>query len=222
MPYKQSNVTSAAATVTLNVSPGTPTAEAQSVTTNQNAPANIVLTGSDPDTDPALALTYAITVNPTHGTLSNFDAATGHVTYTPDSQFHSTDNFQFTLSNGTNTSPPATVSLTVNYVNQTPTLNPLGAQSVLENSGAKTLNLSGISAGPGDSGQTLTVTATSDNLALIPNPTVSYNSPDATGTLTYTPTANHFGTATITVTVRIMAARPEARWIPSPKPSRSQ
>ena len=37
--------------------------------------------------------------------------------------------------------------------------------------------------------------------ALIPNPTVTYTSPNATGSLAYTPVANAYGTAIITVTV---------------------
>src|SRR5262249_13972448 len=49
--------------------------------------------------------------------------------------------------------------------------------------------------------QTLTVTVSSSNTGLIPNPTVSYTSPNATGTLTLTPFTNGFGSATITVTV---------------------
>ncbi len=40
----------------------------------------------------------------------------------------------------------------------------------------------------------------SNNSSLI-NPTVTYTSPNSTGTLTFTPAANSFGTATITVTV---------------------
>ena len=44
------------------------------------------------------------------------------------------------------------------------------------------------------------VTASSNNSALI-NPTVIYTSPNSTGTLTFTPATNSFGTATITVTV---------------------
>ena len=47
----------------------------------------------------------------------------------------------------------------------------------------------------------MTVTATSSNTALIPNPAVSYISPASTGALTYTPAANASGTATITVLV---------------------
>src|SRR5256712_7233275 len=58
----------------------------------------------------------------------------------------------------------------------------------------------GISAGGGES-QTLTVTALSNNTGLIPNPTVSYTSPNATGSLSYTPVANANGSAIITVTV---------------------
>jgi hypothetical protein len=55
--------------------------------------------------------------------------------------------------------------------------------------------------GTGDTGQTLTVTATSSNLAVIPNPTVTYTSPNATGSISFTPVANQSGTVTITVTV---------------------
>ena len=69
-----------------------------------------------------------------------------------------------------------------------------------QDANAQTVNLAGISAGGGES-QTLTVTATSDNTGLIPNPTVTYSSPNATGSLSFTPVANASGTATITVTV---------------------
>src|SRR5205814_655341 len=42
---------------------------------------------------------------------------------------------------------------------------------------------------------------TSGNTNLIPNPTVTYTSPNTTGSLAYTPAANLSGTALITVTV---------------------
>ena len=61
------------------------------------------------------------------------------------------------------------------------------------------INLSGISAG--DSGQTVTITATSSNTAVIPNPAVGYASPGSTGTLTFTPVANANGNVTITIVV---------------------
>jgi fibronectin type 3 domain-containing protein len=85
--------------------------------------------------------------------------------------------------------------------NQTPTLNILANVNVNEDAGPQTVNLSGISSGAAYETQTLTVTATSGNTALIPNPSVSYTSPNATGSLTFTPVANASGSASITVTV---------------------
>ena len=73
--------------------------------------------------------------------------------------------------------------------------------AILEDAGLQTVNLSGISAGPGESAQPLQVTASSNNTGLIPNPTVTYTSPAATGSLSYTPVANASGSAVITVTV---------------------
>ena len=86
-------------------------------------------------------------------------------------------------------------------VNQPPTLAPISNLTTNEDAGLVTVSLTGISAGGGEN-QTLTVTATSGNTALIPNPTVTYTSPDTTGTLTFAPVTNASGTAIITVIVR--------------------
>jgi hypothetical protein len=89
---------------------GTPTANAQSVTLAANASnVPITLTGSDPNT-PALPLTFAVTSGPMHGTLSGSGA---NLTYTPNAGYFGPDSFQFTGSNGTATSAPVTVSITV-------------------------------------------------------------------------------------------------------------
>ena len=85
------------------------------------------------------------------------------------------------------------------HVNDAPTINTPSNVTINENAGQQTVNLTGITAGGGET-QTLTVTASSNNTALI-NPSVTYTSPNSTGTLTFTPAANSFGTATITVTV---------------------
>ena len=92
-------------------------------------------------------------------------------------------------------------TVTVTPINAPPTLNPIPSPGTIpENSGPQTVPISGISGGASAS-QILTVTAASSNTGLIPNPTVTYNSPDTTGYITYTPAANISGTATITVTV---------------------
>jgi Bacterial Ig domain len=95
-----------------------------------------------------------------------------------------------------------TFTVTVTAVNDRPTLDTIGDPAAIpQNSGQQTVNLTGVSAGPLEN-QTITITATSNNTLLIPNPTVSYTSPSATGSLTYTPVANQSGSAIITVTVR--------------------
>ncbi len=95
-----------------------------------------------------------------------------------------------------------TFTVAVAAIDDAPTLDTLADVSVLENAPMQTVSLSGISAGPADeSGQNLTVTATSSNPALVPDPTVGYSSPSATGTLAFAPTANQNGSATITVAV---------------------
>ena len=104
--------TSAPATVTLNVAAGTPVAIPQSVTTTRNTPVAVTLTASD-DNTPPLPLTYTITTPPQFGTLSG---SAPNLTYTPNSNYTGTDSFAFTVSNGTNTSTPATVSINVNQV----------------------------------------------------------------------------------------------------------
>jgi hypothetical protein len=89
----------------------------------------------------------------------------------------------------------------VNPVNDAPTLAVIDGLSLLEDAGAQTVNLSGLSAGGGES-QALTIVAESDNPTLVPNPSVTHSGQAATGTLQFTPQANRFGTANITVTVR--------------------
>jgi VCBS repeat-containing protein len=93
-----------------------------------------------------------------------------------------------------------TFVVTVNPVNDLPTLDPLSNRTIDEDTTEQTVNLAGISAGGGES-QPLRVTATSNNINLIPNPSITYTSANATGSLKFTPLADKSGTATITVTV---------------------
>ena len=85
--------------------------------------------------------------------------------------------------------------------NQPPTLDPINNLTVNENAGLQTVNLYGITSGAANENQTLTVTAASGNINLIPNPAVQYTSPNTNGSLTFTPVTDATGSATITVTV---------------------
>ena len=113
---------SSPATVSLTVSAvnDAPTAVAASATTSANTPVTVTLTGTDPET---CTLNFAISGQPTNGTLGaltnqnctagnpNTDRAT--VTYTPANGFTGSDSFSFTVNDGTLTSAPGTISVTI-------------------------------------------------------------------------------------------------------------
>lgn len=98
-----------------------PVADPLSVTTPEDHPLNIALTGSDPDGDP---LTFTIFSNPLHGTLSG---SAPNLLYTPAQNYNGTDSFEFQVNDGLVNSEPSTVSIDVTPVNDAPVAN---AQSV--------------------------------------------------------------------------------------------
>lgn len=118
--------------VTVNLAP---TANAQSVNTNEGAPVNIVLTGSDPE---LASLSYSVATQPTNGVLAGSGS---NVTYTPNPNFAGADSFTFTVSDEANTSAPATVSISVANVDNDapPVLTPGQAFAIAENSPAGTV-----------------------------------------------------------------------------------
>lgn len=92
-------------------------------------------------------------------------------------------------------------TLTVTEVNDLPILAKIGAPKALkEDSLPSIVAFSGLSAGANEL-QPLTVTATSSNPSIIPNPVVNYTSPSAAGSFSITPAPNQSGTATITLTI---------------------
>jgi hypothetical protein len=113
---------------TFNFDPNhAPTANAQSVSTYRNQAKAITLSGSDQDGD---TITYSITQNPAHGSISGFNASTGDFTYTPTAGYAGPDCIKFKTNDGLANSAAAKVSITV--VNRAPAAD---AQSVstLEN-----------------------------------------------------------------------------------------
>ena len=90
-----------------------PTANTQTVSVAFNTAQTITLTGSDANLGGSFDLTYAIATLPSHGSLSGFDAATGAVTYTPDTGYSGADSFSFTGRDVNGTSASATVSLNI-------------------------------------------------------------------------------------------------------------
>src|SRR5262249_33447067 len=134
--------------------------------------------------------------------------STGSLTYTPvGNQFGSAKitvtvkDSGGTTNNGVDT-VTRTFTVSVTPVNDPPTPDPIPhPQAILQDAGQQTISLPGISAGPLES-QTLSVSASSSNTGVIPNPTVIYTTPNSSGSLKYTPAPGQTGTATVTVTVR--------------------
>ncbi|MDF1845468.1 MAG: dockerin type I domain-containing protein, partial [Rubripirellula sp.] len=93
-----------------------------------------------------------------------------------------------------------TFDVVVNPVNDRPTLTGINSLRIDKDAEERSVNISGVTAGGGES-QPLRVTASSDDIGLIPNPSVIYNSADSSGTLKFTSLADQSGVATITVTV---------------------
>ncbi|HEY5910375.1 MAG TPA: hypothetical protein VJA21_07200 [Verrucomicrobiae bacterium] len=92
-----------------------------------------------------------------------------------------------------------TLTITVTPINDPPTLDPIDNLVINQNSGPQIVPLTGITGGNPNENQTVTITATSGNSSLIPNPVVSYTSPNTSGTLAFTPIATASGSALITV-----------------------
>ena len=182
-------------TLVVNSANRAPVANAQSITANEDTAKTITLTGTDADNN---NLTYSIVSNPSHGTLTGSGA---NQTYTPNADYNGSDSFTFKVNDGTTDSSPATVSITVNAVNDAPSFTKGADQTVNEDSGAHSVNpwASSISKGPAnESGQSVdfVITNNSNSTLFSSGPSVSSN-----GTLSYTPDANKSGTATITLKI---------------------
>lgn len=95
-----------------------PVATAQTGSAISAVGKSLVLAGTDAENSP---LTFAIASNPLNGTLSNFNANNGSVTYTSNAGFTGTNQFTFTVNDGDLTSTAATVTLNVTAQSVAPT-----------------------------------------------------------------------------------------------------
>ncbi len=210
--------------ITVNSVNDAPAGADKTVTTNEDVAYTFTTADfgfTDPNDTPVNTLAAVkITTLPAAGTLTNTgtavtagqfvsaaDIAAGQFRFAPVADASGTGYASFTFqvqdnggtaNGGANLDPsPNTVTVNVTAVNDAPTLTD-PADLTVQIAVSQTVNLTGITAGGGET-QGLSVTAASDNTAVVPNPTVSYLSPSATGSLSFTPTAN--GSATITVRV---------------------
>ena len=177
------------ATATVTVSPGSdlPVANPDNATVNEDTTsATITVLGNDTDAD-GDPLTVQTASSPGGSVSINSD---GTINFTPTSDFNGTTTITYTISDGTGGTDSATVTVTVDAVNDAPVAVDDGTFSVVEDAVSTVTVLTNDSDVDGDD---LTVQSAS-----AADGSVSINSD---GTLEFTPTSNFTGTTTITYTI---------------------
>ena len=167
------------------------------VTTNEDSASTAVTIGaSDPDDGDSLAYSVKTGDEPAHGDVS-FDQAAGTFVYTPDGNFNGDDSFTILVSDGNGGTAEQVVSVTVNSVNDDPTLAPVAAGSVSEIDQLPTVSASGVSGtlvGADVDGDTLTYgiqggSASGVNLVSLLGTYGTLTVNTATGAYSYAPNA---------------------------------
>ena len=163
---------------------------------NEVQPLAVTATSSDPNLIPNPTVVYTST------------NTTGSLTFVPVIHSNGTATITVTVNDGQAASNTIarTFTVTVTAINDPPTIDPIGNLALTKNAGPLTVVLTGISSGAPNENQVLTVTTTSSNPGIVPNPAVSYESPNASGALILAPATNSTGSAIITVTVKDPAA----------------
>jgi hypothetical protein len=156
-----------------------PSANTQSISTNEDTSAIVTLTASDPE---GSALTYTVLSNPAHGTLSG---APPSLIYQPVSNYAGADSFTFRVNDGQVNSDVATVSITVAPQNDPPVA---AGESYSVTSG----NVLTVSA-PGVLGNDSDIDSASLQAQLATAPAHGALTLNANGSLTYTPAAGYTG-----------------------------
>ncbi len=180
------------ATVSITVNPvnDTPTVTSQNLAISEDTPISVTLQGNDVDGDP---LTFAITKQPSHGTLSG-TAPT--LIYTPVANYFGPDDFRFKANDGKGDSAEGVISITITSVNDTPNITVPGPQTVTTSS---PVNFT-VTASDVDVNDVLTITATNLPTGATLTQTNS-TAANASAQFAWTPTEAQAGSFTITFTV---------------------
>ena len=180
---------------TLSLSNKAPVANGASVSVTEDQIYNGTFDAVDINGDD---LTYSVVSDASNG---NVVINGGGYSYTPQDNYDGTDSFTFKANDGTVDSNTATISLTVQGVNDPPTISAIANQSGNEDEQSAPIEFT-----VGDletSLGSLTVVATSSNTDLVRSESIDINSTEdaAVRSMDFGPVANQSGSTTITVSV---------------------
>ncbi len=183
------NAVSNTATVTITVGAvnDPPVANPDSYSTDEDTSLSIAVANgvlnNDSDIDSA-SLTAVLAGNPAHGTVTL--NSNGSFTYTPSANYNGTDTFRYYAKDNLNAiSNTATVSITINPINDAPVANPdtyLIAQNTILNIPA-----------PGVLANDVDIENNTLNAILVADAAHGHVVLNSDGSFTYTPASNYFG-----------------------------
>ncbi|MBF4193775.1 beta strand repeat-containing protein, partial [Mycolicibacterium phlei] len=180
------------ATVDITVTPvnDRPVAVNDSFTTDEDTAVsgNVLTNDTDPDGNNTIQ-SAEVVIGPSNGTLT-FNETTGEFTYTPGLNFNGTDSFTYTISDGSLTSEEATVTITVEPVNDPP----VAVNDTIATNEDTQVTGNVLTNDTDPEGKATIVSA-----AVVTGPsngTLTFN--ETTGEFTYTPNANFNGTDSFT------------------------
>jgi hypothetical protein len=175
-----------------------PTAAADAYTTAEDTVLTVNTPGAGQRQRPdGNTLSAVLGSGPSHGTLTL--NANGSFTYTPAADYHGSDSFTYRAGDGSLTSNPVTVTITVNAVNDAPTVAVVagGTCGRDDHSGTVTLTVADVESEAAE----LTLSAASSNPALVPTGNIIFAGSDAARTMTVSAVDGRSGTAILTLTV---------------------
>ncbi len=167
--YKASNTKgdSDTATVSITVKPvnDAPNATNDTASTDEDTPLDVNVLANDKDVEgESLSISSFSNTSEHGGTVSKND--NGTLRYTPKENYNGPDSFTYKANDGTADSNTATVNITVNTVNDAPTISNITDQTILEdtNTGDLAFTVSNVDKPAGD----LTLSGSSSDTTLVP------------------------------------------------------
>lgn len=189
-------VTSVNFNVTVSAVNDAPVAQNDTVVTSEDTPIDFDVLTNDTDVDSGDAKIITSVDGVTTGEVQIINSGT-QLRFIPAADWHESTSFSYTMQDSAGLTSSATVNVSANPVNDAPVITAVEDQTIDEdgNTGALSFTVSDVD------GDSVTVTATSDNAGLAPDGRISLaSSAGGENSITVTPLANATGTATITIT----------------------